>query len=184
MTPFLKVLQSDNRFKRRYLTQLRITTRFIQPCECQKEEVHAYCLTAKIVQDKKIFCSSCDGHFKFHLHAKSAVSIVSSILYYVIVNLLVIAFGSSVCLLDGVLKCRQSGADGSRTFTSRHSLVGQDSSAFGFFEDCVDMGALIRVEAIILPILFWSLYYSLIKKRSQDKDFKTMIEVLSVNDPR
>ena len=63
-------------------------------------------------------------------------------------------------------------------------MVGQDSSAFGFIEDCVDMGALLRIEAIILPIIFWSLFYSLNKKRNTGTKAKSIVEVLSITDPR
>jgi hypothetical protein len=31
----------------------------------------------------------------------------------------------------------------------------------GFVQDCVDYGALLRIQAIILPILFWSMFYSI-----------------------
>ena len=89
------------------------------------------------------------------------MSIVGAVLRYIFIIICVIAFGASVCFLDGFLKCRQSGADGKRTFTSRHSLVGSDGTVIGFLEDCVDIGNLMRIQAIILPIIVWSLYYSL-----------------------
>ena len=89
------------------------------------------------------------------------MSIVGAVIRYVLIIMCVIAFGASVCFLDGYLKCRQSGADGMRTFTSRHSLVGTDGSVYGFVSDCVDLGSLMRIQAIILPIICWSLYYSL-----------------------
>ena len=78
----------------------------------------------------------------------------------------VIAIGASFVMLDGFLKCRRAGADGKRTFTSRHSLVGSDGSFLGFMEDCVDFGGLMRIQAIILPIITWSLYYSLSSKKN------------------
>ena len=84
-------------------------------------------------------------------------------------------------MLDGFLKCRRSGADGKRTFTSRHSLVGQDGSFFGFIEDCVDYGGLFRIQAIILPIICWSLYYSLSTAKNTG-NFQAVIEVLNYDD--
>lgn len=109
------------------------------------------------------------------------VSVVGSVIRYIFIICCVIALGLSVCMLDGFLKCRQSGADGKRTFTSRHSLVGSDGSFFGFMEDCVDFGSVIRIQAIILPIICWSLYYSLSKAKNTGT-FQATIEVLDVAD--
>ena len=160
LSKFLKVLKSDTTKRHRYLSQLRITPKFIQACPCQHSIVHSYCLTAKIIQTKKIFCTRCDAHFKLHL-SKHNVSIVASVVRYVFIIMCVIAVGASFVMLDGFLKCRQAGADGKRTFTSRHSPVGNDGTLIGFMQDCVDYGGLVRIQAIILPIICWSLYYSL-----------------------
>ena len=86
---------------------------------------------------------------------------VGSVIRYVGIIAVVVMTAASICLLDGFLKCRTSGADGKRTFTSRHSLYGNNGSFIGFLEDCVDFGALYRIQAIVLPIICWSLYYSL-----------------------
>ena len=113
--------------------------------------------------------------------SKHNVSIVGAVVRYVFIIILVIAFGASVCFLDGYLKCRQSGADGKRTFTSRHSLIGTDGSVYGFISDCVDLGSLARIQAIILPIIVWSLYYSLNSQKNTGT-FQATIEVLAFND--
>ena len=127
--------------------------------------MHSYCLTAKIIQTRKIFCPRCDEHYRLHL-SKHNVSIIGSVIRYVGIIGFVIAMAASIVVLDGFLKCRQSGADGTRTFTSRHSLVGSDGSFLGFMEDCVDFGSLLRIQAIVLPIICWSLYYSLNYKKN------------------
>ena len=142
--------------------------------------MHSYCLTAKIIQTKKIFCNKCDDHYKLHL-SKHSVSIVGAVLRYIIIICLVVAFGALICILDGYLKCRRSGADGKRTFTSRISLVGSEGSIFKFFEECVDFDQLMRIQAIILPIICWSLYYTLTLKKNSAA-FQAIIEVLDYND--
>ena len=86
----------------------------------------------------------CDEHFKLHL-SKHNVSVVGSVIRYLFYILVVIAVGACLVMFDGFLKCRQSGADGKRTFTSRHSIVGSDGSFLGFMEDCVDFGNLMRI---------------------------------------
>ena len=48
-------------------------------------------------------------------------------------------------------------------------------------EDCVDFGSLFRTQAIVLPIIVWSLYYSLQNKKNTGT-FQATIEVLSAND--
>ena len=59
--------------------------------------------------------------------------------------------------------------------------MGSDGSFFGFMEDCVDFGSLFRIQAIVLPIICWSLYYSLNYKKNSGT-FQAIIEVLSIND--
>ena len=100
-----------------------------------------------------------------------------SFLRYLLLIITVIAVGAAICFLDGYLKCKSSGPDGKRTFTSRASLTG--NSVLGFMEDCVDIGSLLRIQAIIMPMIFWSLFYSLARQRSKGSDFQATIEVIS-----
>ena len=144
MSKFLRVLRADTVKKQRYLQMLRITPKFIAACKCPNIYTHSYCLTAKIIQTRKIFCARCDEHYRLHL-SKHNVSIIGSVIRYVGIIVSVLFAAASIVLLDGFLKCRQSGADGKRTFTSRHSIVGSDSSFIGFMEDCVDFGNLFRI---------------------------------------
>ena len=48
-------------------------------------------------------------------------------------------------------------------------------------EDCVDFGNLMRIQAIILPIICWSLYYSLSSKKN-NQHFTAIVEVLAFDD--
>ena len=108
---------------------------------------------------------------------------VGSVIRYIFIIMMVIWMAASIVILDGYLKCRQSGADGKRTFTSRHSLVGSESSIVGFMEDCVDFGSLVRIQAIVLPIICWSLYYTLSSvKNTAGGTLNAVIETLSVTD--
>ena len=50
--------------------------------------MHAYCLTAKIIQTRKIFCFRCDAHYKFHLQKHSA-SVVGSVIRYIFIIMMV-----------------------------------------------------------------------------------------------
>ena len=138
--------------------------------------VHSYCLTAKIIQTKRIFCQKCDEYYQLHLrHDK--VSLIGQFFRYLIILIGVFALGASICIIDGYLKCKPSGTDGLRSFTSRMSLT--NSSVYDFVQDCVDMGTLLRIQAIIMPICLWSLYYSIIGQRSKVSDLYTTIETLA-----
>ena len=88
----------------------------------------------------------------------------------------VFALGASVCFLDGYMKCKPSGADGKRSFTSHMSFA--RISMTGFLEDCVDLGSLLRIQAIIMPICLWSLYYSLINQKNTVSGLDATIETL------
>lgn len=86
------------------------------------------------------------------------MSVVASVIRYVGIILFVILVAASICMLDGYIKCRTREAEGDRNFTSDTDF---DGTFYGFLEDCVDLGSLMRIQAIVLPIIAWSLYYSL-----------------------
>ena len=105
LSKFLKVLRADTIKKHRYLQMLRISPKFIQPCKCVNSYTHSYCLTAKIIQTRKIFCNRCDEHYRLHL-SKHNVSIIGSVVRYVGIIVFVLVAAASIVLLDGFLKCR------------------------------------------------------------------------------
>ena len=105
MSKFLKVLRADTIKKMRYLQLLRISPKFIQACNCPNNTIHSYCLTAKVIQSKKIFCPRCDEHYRLHLN-KHSISIIGSVIRYVGIIGSVIAMAASIVVLDGFLKCR------------------------------------------------------------------------------
>ena len=52
LTPLLKLMKEDNLTLQKLY---RAKSNFIDACECNKQ-VHAYCMTAKIVYEKRITC--------------------------------------------------------------------------------------------------------------------------------
>lgn len=139
--------------------------------------VHSYCLAVNVIQKNKICCYKCNDYYRFSLVSKN-VSFFTSFIRYIILIIFSIGAGLGFSFLDGFLKCHQSGIDGGRTFTSKEILTSFDSSIKHFIMDCVDYGGLIRIQGIILLILFWSLYYSLNSKRNT----KTAITILDRQD--
>ena len=48
----------------------------------------------------------------------------------------------------------------------------------------MDFGSLFRIQAIVLPIICWSLYYSLSQAQNSSGAFSVVIETLSVHDEK
>ena len=161
------------------MRHLKITKSVIRPCFCKGVLVHSYCLTAKIIQTKRIFCSKCDEYYQLHLRHSDKASLIGQIFRCLLAFIGVMALGATLCILDGILKCKPSGTDGLRSFTSR-----RHSSVYDFaVVDCVDIGALVRIWAIIVPICLWSLYYSITNQRSKvSSNLHATIETLPKDD--
>ena len=64
------------------------------------------------------------------------------------------------------------------TFSSE---IATDLTLVSFIENCIDLGSLLRIQAIVLPIITWSLYYSLGKKKSTTT-LNAIVEVLPVTE--
>ena len=80
LSPMLKNLKEDFLKKRLYLKYLKISTKFINACNCEKE-IHSYCVTAQVVRNQRIFCKDCGAYY--HLYVKSE-KLCSPLLFAVI----------------------------------------------------------------------------------------------------
>lgn len=109
LTKFLKVLKQDSMRKQVYLNQLRITPKFIKACSCSSSHsanrVHSYCMTAHVIQTRKIYCTRCDDYYKLFLRQQN-LNIIGSVLFYIFMIVNVIALSMSICVLDGYIKCK------------------------------------------------------------------------------
>ena len=86
----------------------------------------------------------------------------------------VIFLSMSICVLDGYIKCKTQITDADLTFSSE---IATDLGLVNFIENCIDLGSLLRIQAIVLPIITWSLYYSLGKKKTTTT-LNAIVEVL------
>jgi hypothetical protein len=85
----------------------------------------------------------------------------------------VLTLATSICFLDGYIKCQ-----------ARDDLVDlQRSDAYSFFENCVELDSVLRIQLILYPIIVWSLYYSLSEKKTE-ATFNGIVEVLSLDDKK
>ena len=57
-----------------------------------------------------------------------------------------------------------------------------DISIIDFFHNCVEFSTLARIQAIVMPIIIWSLYYTLRSKQNQ-RFQSTIMEGLCVTNP-
>ena len=181
LTPFLKVLKNDALNKQIYLNHLRISTKFIEACKCHCTDrnrvfVHAYCITAHVIQTRNIFCSKCDGYYQFHMRMQN-VNIIGSVLFYIFAIVFVIALSTSICILDGYVKCIEEVTNHNKTFTSN---VAAEMSLGNFLSNCIDVGSLYRIQGIVIPIIMWSLFYSLTNKKSK-MSLNAIVEILPYN---
>jgi hypothetical protein len=96
------------------------------------------------------------------------------VLFYIFVIMSIIALSMSICVMDGYIKCSKRISDFDLTFSSE---IATDLGLMIFIENCIDLGSLLRIQAIVLPIICWSLYYSLGKKKSTTT-LNAIVEVL------
>lgn len=184
LTQFLRQLKQDNLRKKRYLRTLRIAPKFIQPCNCGNK-VHSYCLAARVIMTEKIYCARCNEYYRFY-SSDQEKGIIASVIRYVLWITMVLLLAASVTFADGYVKCYSQNTDealdSARIFTSQDNLNFQNTSVYEFFEQCVHLSALWKIEAIVVPIIIWSLYHSLNRVDSSERSSAELVEVLSVKD--
>ena len=79
-----------------YLKYLNCSSKFIQPCDCGTF-VHSYCMTAKIIQDRKIYCPGCESHYNFSIKREQGlISALANVMAHY--TFLLIAIFGSICL--------------------------------------------------------------------------------------
>ena len=101
-------------------------------------------------------------------------------LFYIFVICMVILFAMSICVADGYIKCKLRIREQDLSFSSE---IRADLYIMSFIENCIDLGSLLRIQAIVLPIIVWSLYYSLGKKKSSNT-LNVIVEVLPITDAK
>ena len=67
MPQFLRNLRQDYIDKSPYLKYLRISSKFIQVCDCSWKNCHSYCVTAYVLRTQKIYCVDCDAFFQLYV---------------------------------------------------------------------------------------------------------------------
>lgn len=78
----------------------------IKPCRC-KTMAHAYCVTAHVLQNKRIYCQTCQEFYHLYMEKHSSGSVNFGLKNIAITISLWILVGIIV-FLDGYIKCGNS----------------------------------------------------------------------------
>ena len=105
LNQFLRQLKKDVISNATYIRMLRLNTKFIKACNCENLQVHSYCITVQVLQDSRIFCRKCDGHYNLHVFNHSLLNNIRTIFYKWLASLLLIcAMVILFTLLDASIK--------------------------------------------------------------------------------
>jgi len=90
-----------------YLKFVRVTASFIKnPCACSKKQVHTYCLTAFVINSRKIYCEKCRLHYHLWISSEAICNqrFLTKLVQYIVVTLLLLLLTVASLVLDGYLK--------------------------------------------------------------------------------
>ena len=104
ITPLLKDMKVDST-SNQYLKYFRVKQNFIKPCNCKNNKVHAYCMTARIVYDKKINCEQCRCYYKLSIKKeKWSGKFLQLCLKYVMIMIVLLLAAFVALIQDAYLK--------------------------------------------------------------------------------
>ena len=88
-----------------YLKYLHCSSKFIQPCNCG-HLVHSYCMTAIVIQNRKIYCPVCEKHYNFSIKREQGLlsALVGVMAHYMAILISVFGCCFLFILMDGYMK--------------------------------------------------------------------------------
>ena len=108
MTKFYRQLREDLRAGKRgkYLEYIRVSATFVKECNCDRGQVHMYCITAKVLRTRKIYCERCLCHYNLKIRQENICSnrLLGSLTSWILMVLLLIFITGALLVLDGFLK--------------------------------------------------------------------------------
>ena len=89
-----------------YLKTLRVSSKFIQPCNCMDKDVHTYCMTASIIHKKRIYCEKCSNYYKLFVKQEKLCSgqLLTLICNYIAVLIFTVGCIIGILIFDSYLK--------------------------------------------------------------------------------
>lgn len=102
LTPLLKHMKDESLSTQKLY---RAKSNFINVCDCYKQ-VHAYCMTAKIVFDKRIACNKCGMYYKLFIKKEKVCSgkFLELMLKYCMIIILLMVVAALFLIQDAYLK--------------------------------------------------------------------------------
>ena len=96
--------------KANYLKYLKISAKFINPCGCPSNQVHSYCMTAKIIRSQRIFCQRCGTAYNLFIKQEKMCSgkLLSLLFKYFLFLMIMFITAASFLILDAYLKTREA----------------------------------------------------------------------------
>ena len=89
-----------------YLKVLRVTEKFIKPCLCDDRDVHTYCMTAQIINKKRIYCEKCGQYYKLFVKQEKLCSgpLLQLICNYILFLVFICGCTVGIIVFDSYLK--------------------------------------------------------------------------------
>ncbi len=93
-----------------YLKYLRVSAKFIDPCQCPRRKVHTYCQTAQIIMNQRIYCDRCGSHFNLFIKEETLCNskLIQRLIQYFFLILLLVSVNTGFLILDGFMKTRHA----------------------------------------------------------------------------
>ena len=162
---------------------MKISPKWIVPCNCVDRNynnrpytVHAYCATARIILNQRIFCEKC--HFQYNLFIKQeqicSGKLLTLFVKYVIFMIMLTGFSASFLILDAYLKTesaqedKESLADAQATFDKQRrveeSLWFTISHTIDYSQPfdvvkSVRWGDMVHIVIILVILMSWCFYF-------------------------
>ena len=113
LTQLLSDLKTDMEAKANYLKYLKISAKFISPCNCKSRMVHSYCITAWIIRSKRIFCTKCGAAYNMFIKQEKMCSgkLLTLLFKYFLFLMIMFMAAAFFLILDAFMKTRQASFD-------------------------------------------------------------------------
>lgn len=133
-------MRQDLQQKALYLKYLKISAKFVQPCECVNRRVHTYCVTAQVIRSQRIYCDRCGGQYNIFIKEERVCNakLMGLISKYVMMTLVLLAVTMGFLVLDGYLKVQRANRlpeEAAEVKSLLHRQAEDNVMSFGFVPD-------------------------------------------------
>lgn len=109
-------MKDDLEKKANYLKYLKITRSFVNPCNCKQKgselplEVHAYCMTARIILNQRIYCEKCNTQYNLFIKQEKLCSgkLLQLFFKYLLFMAILSLFAAAFLIQDGYMKTQHA----------------------------------------------------------------------------